>query len=101
MTGEPTLAMTARERAAAIACIERSTQRRRDDALLPSYVERIPVVVLEYRHVTAIAEQALDRLDREIRTARPSAEGVRVGVHDDLIVVRRRGAFVSLATIEI
>src|SRR5262245_45752295 len=56
-------AMTTRERAMTIAGVERSTQRRRDRALLAADGERLAVCILEHGHEAAVAEQALDRLD--------------------------------------
>ena len=50
------LVMTARERAAAIACVQCALQRRRHRALLATDVERIAVGILGDQHRAAIAQ---------------------------------------------
>ena len=82
-------AVAARERAAAIARPERALERRRDRALLSTYVERRAALVLYDRDQATVAGEPLDRLDRQIRSPNPSAEGLLVDVHDDLIVIGR------------
>src|SRR5688500_634998 len=90
------LAMTTGKRAATIARVERSAQRRRQGSLLAPDIERFAVLILDDRDEAAGAEQPLHRLDRQIRTPRPSAEGFRVGVQDDLIAIRRRPALAAV-----
>jgi len=63
MAIEVTLAMTAGERAAAIARIQRAAQRRRHCALLAADVERVAVGVLRHRDEATVAKQALYRID--------------------------------------
>ena len=89
--------VAAREGAPAIAGPKRAFQCRRDGAPLASDVERRAVLVLNDRNQAAVAGQAPDRLDREIRSTNPSAEGFFVDVHDDLVVICEGNGFFDRA----
>jgi len=78
MPVEIPLPVATRESAATIARMERAAQRRRDRSLLAADVERVAGFILGDEHDAAIAEQSLDRVDPQIRTPHPSAEGFSV-----------------------
>ena len=57
------LAMAARKRAAAIARVERTLQRRRNRALLAADIERSAIGILGHDHHAAVAEQPFHGID--------------------------------------
>jgi len=90
MPVDVTVIPAARKRAAAIPGPERTSQRRRYRAVLAADIERRAVLVLDDRDQTTVAGEALDGLDRQIRSPNPSAEGFFVDVQDDLVVIGDR-----------
>lgn len=89
------LAVATRKGAAAIAREQRFLQRRRDHAAFASQRQRPAVVVLDECDQVAVAAQTPHRLERQVRTARPSMEGFLVDVDDDLIVICNASAGLS------
>jgi hypothetical protein len=67
--------VTARKGATAVARPQRSLERRRNRAPLAADIERRAAVVFRDGDEAAVARETSERLDREIRTPPPSAEG--------------------------
>ncbi len=59
------------------------------------------VRILDDRHQAAVAQQPLHGRDRQIREPSPSREGLRVRVHDDLIVIASATTFAAGPAVEI
>src|ERR1700736_6420245 len=83
-----------REPAAAIACVERAANRRRNAACLASDVERLTLLVFHNADDAGIARQATHSLQREgwtvleLTASRAAvSQGFNVHVHDDLLAV--------------
>ena len=92
-------AAAARERAAAIARPERAPERRRHRALLAADVERRAALVLDDRDQAAVAREAPDGLDRQIRPARSLRGGLSRRHARRLDSDRRRGHAIALASL--
>src|ERR1700688_1222138 len=85
-----------RESAAAIACVERAANRRRNAACLASDVERLTVLVLQDADDAGVARQATHGLRREggavleLAASRAAvAQRLSIHMHDDLLAVSR------------